>query len=187
MSTLVCSPPTPLLLRPRLRFPSPPAYHGADAFLSRPGVRPQTPGASEAWDRVLRHPGPPRGQTGASQVTGPSSSRVPRSATPPRGASPRPVAVTLPAAFRVGDPLGFPGRTISGLYPRGPRVRLPTHQPPRCRDGCKAGYRPAGLSFGRAGFAPAGRQTEFHEVIASLLPDQHSLVASTKWFFRLIV
>jgi hypothetical protein len=94
------------------------------------------------------------------------------------------LTVTSPAAFRVGDPLGFPGRTISGLHSHGPRVRLPTHQPARRHVGCKAGYRPAGLGFGRAGFAPAGRQTEFRESPhCSLLSDQHCLAATTKWFF----
>jgi hypothetical protein len=35
-----------------------------------------------------------------------------------------------------------------------------------------------GLTLGRAGFAPAGRYTKFHEVIASSLPfDRHCLVA----------
>jgi hypothetical protein len=35
-----------------------------------------------------------------------------------------------------------------------------------------------GLTLGRAGFAPAGRQTKFHEVIASSFPfDPHCLVA----------
>ena len=35
-----------------------------------------------------------------------------------------------------------------------------------------------GLTLGRAGFAPAGRQTKFHEGIVSSLPfDQHCLVA----------
>src|SRR2546421_11955930 len=90
------------------------------------------------------------------------------------------LTVTPPAAFRVGDPLGFPGRTISGLHTRGSLVRLPTHQSSHCWLACKADYRPAGLGFGRAGFAPAGRRTEFHEVITSLLPDQHCLVATTK-------
>ena len=180
MSTLVCSPPTPPLLRPRLRFPSPPAYHGANAS-SEPASRASADArrAGGVWDRGLRKPRMARGQTGASQVTGPSSSSAPRSSTPPREAPPRPLTVTPPAAFRVGDPLGFPGRTISGLHTRGSLARLPTHQPSHCWLDCKADYRPAGLGFGRAGFAPAGRQTEFHEVIASLLPDQHGLVAST--------
>jgi hypothetical protein len=35
-----------------------------------------------------------------------------------------------------------------------------------------------GLTLGRTGFAPAGRQTKFHEGIVSSLPfDQHCLVA----------
>ena len=125
--------------------------------LSRPDVRPCTPGASEALARVPRRPARTRGPAGASQVTGLPSSSVPWSSTPPREAPPRPLTVTPPTAFRVGDPLGFPVGTISGLHSHGPRARLPTHQPPRCRDGCKAGYRPAGLGFGRAGFAPAGQ------------------------------
>src|SRR4051812_2251889 len=189
MSTLVCSPPTPPLPRPRLRFPSPPAYHGANAY-PVPAARAFADArrAGGVWGRGLREPRMARGQTGASQVTGPSSSSAPRSSPPPRETPPRPLTVTPPTAFRVGDPLGFPVGTISGLHSHGPRARLPTHQPPRCRDGCKAGYRPAGLSFGRAGFAPAGQQTEFRELNAcSLLSDQHSLVASTKWFFTLIV
>ena len=49
-----------------------------------------------------------------------------------------------------------------------------------------------GLTLGRAGFAPAGRQTKFHEVIASSFPfDPHCLVAlfflySTPWAEMLI-
>src|SRR5947209_4651478 len=187
MSTLVCSPPTPPLLRPRLRFPSPPAYHGANAS-SEPASRASADArrAGGVRGRGLRRPRTARGQTGASQVTGPPSSSAPRSSTPPRGAPPRPLAVTPPAAFRVGDPLGFPGRTISGLHTRGSLVRLPTHQSSHCWPDCKADYRPAGLGFGRAGFAPAGRRTEFHEGIASLLPDQHCLAATTKREFAAI-
>ena len=168
----------------RSGFPLPSAYHGANAC-SEPAPRAFADArrAGGVWGRGLRKPRMARGQTGASQVTGPSSSSAPRSSTPPREAPPRPVAVTPPAAFRVGDPLGFPGRTISGLHTRGSLVRLPTHQPSHCWLDCKADYRPAGLGFGRAGFAPAGRQTEFHEVIAPLLPDQHCLVASTKRVF----
>jgi hypothetical protein len=75
--------------------------------------------------------------------------------------------VAPPAAFRGSHPLGFPGRmTISGLRSHGPRARLPTHQPGRCRPDCKADCRPAGLSGGRAGLAPAGQCTEFPEVTA---------------------
>jgi hypothetical protein len=119
MSTLVCSPPTPPLRRPRLRFPSPPAYHGASAS-SEPAARAFADAwrAGGVWGRGLRKPRRARGQTGASQVTGPSSSSVPRSSTPPREAPPRPMPVTPPAAFRVGDPLGFPGKySFRGCIP----------------------------------------------------------------------
>ena len=105
---------------------------------------------------------------------------VPWSATPPREIPPRPLAVVSPAAFSVVDRLGFPGSNcFSGLNSHGPHARPPTHQP-RCRHpDCKAGYRPAGLGFSRAGLAPAGRQTEFPKSPHhSLLSDQHCLVAS---------
>ena len=59
---------------------------------------------------------------------------------------------------------------VSRLHSRGPIVRLPTHRrgdyPPRR----KAGFRPAGLRFGRTGFAPSGRQTEFPESRTFFLP-----------------
>jgi len=70
----------------------------------------------------------------------------------------------LPSGFLT--PWASRKRFISGLYSRGPHARLPTHQPSRYRGGCKADYRPAGLSFSRAGFAPAGQLIEFREVTA---------------------
>ena len=157
----------PCCVSQRSGFPLSSAYHGANAY-SEPARRAfaNARRVGGVWVRGLRQPRKNRGQSGVSQVTGSSSSNVPRSSTPPRKTPPRPVAVTSSAAFRVGDPLGFPGRTISGLHPRGPLVRLPTHQSNHYWRDCKAGYRPAGLGFSRAGFAPAGRQTEFHEIIA---------------------
>src|SRR5215510_8532035 len=123
-----------------------------------------------------------RGEARASQVTGPSSSYVPWSNTPPETppSSPRrhickgvlwPSGKTGPSAsgktisfgaacpmahmfarLRIADP-------ISGIV-----ARLTTGS--------------GGLTLGRAGFAPAGRQTKFHEVIASSFPfDPHCLVA----------
>ena len=150
----------------RSGFPSSSAYHGTHAC-----CEPARRACADAWrvggiwSGASANPACDRGQTGASQVTGPSSSNVPRSSTPPRKTPPRPLTVTSSAAFRVGDPLGFPGRTISGLHSRGPFVRLPTHQSNHYGPDCKADYRPAGLGFSRTGFAPAGRQTEFHEII----------------------
>ena len=64
--------------------------------------------------------GPPqpqfsRGPSGASQVTGPSSSHAPRLQTPPGGGPPHPLPVETPAAFRVPDPLGSRDSTFSRL------------------------------------------------------------------------
>ena len=106
--------------------------------------------------------------------------RPPRRSTPP----PRPLygerrcclqGQSTPWASREGQ--------VSGPHPHGPLVRLPTHRRRHCWDRRKAGYRPAGLSFGRAGFAPAGRQTEFHEVIASSLPFGPALPGRTELGF----
>ena len=114
-SPLVCGPPTPLRHPPRLWFPSPRAYPESNAFLDRPGVRSRTHGAPEAWHWVLRSPSLSRGPSGASQVTGPSSSHAPRLQTPPGGGPPHPLPVETPAAFRVPDPLGSRDSTFSRL------------------------------------------------------------------------
>lgn len=58
----------------------------------------------------------------------------------------------------------------------GSHVRAPTHRPRRHRRERKAHYRPGGLPD-RTGFAPAGRRTKFHEVIACL----HSSPTSLAW------
>ena len=98
-----------------------------------------------------------RGESRASQVTGPSSSHVPWPSTSPAGPSPRPLAVTSLLPSGPPRPWAEPEFPFRWLAHHGPRVRLPTHQRSRYRERCKADYRPAGLSFGRAGFAPAGR------------------------------
>ena len=51
----------------------------------------------------------------------------------------------------------MPELSLSLAAYHGPHVRLTTHQRRRYRRRCKSGYQPAGLSFGWAGFAPAGR------------------------------
>ena len=88
----------------------------------------------------------------------------------------------------------------------GPKLMIPidTHfrGSRRCRTRCKARCRPAGLSSGRAGFAPAGQRTESHELIAITqsfrtgiarshskrlrpgfcVPLEHSLLRRRAWF-----
>jgi hypothetical protein len=71
---------------------------------------------------------------------------------------------------------GHPGsQCFRGRLPHGSTACLPTHQPGCCHPDCKADYRPAGLGFGRAGLAPAGRLTEFAEVTARLPPSGPAL------------
>jgi hypothetical protein len=108
-------------------------------------------------------PGPPRF---LGRPLTPCHGRPPRRVHDPLAH--RLVVVMLPS----GIPRPWaPGMVcVSRLHSRGPIVRLPTHR----RDGCpsrrKAGFRPAGLRFGRTGFAPAGRQTEFPEGRTSFFP-----------------
>ncbi len=93
-------------------------------------------------------------KTRASQVPGPSSSCVPWSKTPPGADAPRPSPGATAVAFRQIEILDT--RNDSTFRGQTPTARLATG--------------PGGLTLGRAGFAPAGRQTKFHGGIASSLP-----------------
>jgi hypothetical protein len=131
---------------------------------------------------ALRKTGMCRGEARASQVTGPSSSYVPWSNTPPETppSSPRrhvckgvllPSGKTGPSAS--GKTIGFGAACpMAHMFAR---LRIADHISgivARLTTGS------GGLTLGRAGFAPAGRQTKFHEVIASSFPfDPHCLVA----------
>ena len=99
----------------RSGFPSPSAYHGANAC-SEPAPRASADArrAGGVWGRGLRQPRSCRGQTGASQVTGPSSSSVPRSSTPPRETPPRPYSGDAPCCLQGWRPPGLPGRNHFG-------------------------------------------------------------------------
>lgn len=55
-------------------------------------------------------------------------------------------------------------------HSHGPVARLPTHQPWRCRRGCKAGCRPAGLRSGRTGLSPAGQLFRISRSYRNLAP-----------------
>ena len=125
----------------------------------------------------LRYPVFPTGQSGVSQVTGPSSSAVPQSTTPP---VPLRLAFSASgsAAFRVGDPLSIRNEGFEAAFLR------PTRSPdyastapsrvqlqvwlPACR-----------LRFGWVGLAPTGRLLRVSVYIPDLLSDRHCLVAST--------
>jgi hypothetical protein len=101
--------------------------------------------------------------------------------------------VVHPAGCLDISPMATPWLLLSGvLNPSAPgtiafRDRIPAARTfARLRIGdvsfahvaARLRYRPAGLGFGRAGFAPAGRLTVFHEVIVTSFPtDQPFLVA----------
>jgi hypothetical protein len=90
-SALVCSPPTPLRHRPRLRLSLAVGLPRRERF-SEPAVRAfadaRRVGGLGGW--VLRCPSWIRGPSGASQVTGSSSSHAPRPNTPPGGGATSP-------------------------------------------------------------------------------------------------
>jgi hypothetical protein len=130
--------------------------------------------------RVLRGPAGSRGPSGISQVTGPSVAAAPWSSTPPGASPPSPITGGDSCCLQEGQPPGHPeDASFRGRFPHGSAACLPTHQPGCCHPDCKAGYRPAGLGFGRTGLSPAGRQTKFAEVTARLPPSGPALPGRT--------
>lgn len=67
------------------------------------------------------------------------------------------------AAFQRHEALGTGMSVISRLHSHGPHLRVPTYRRRGCPRRRKAHYRPAGLGFGRTGFAPAGRELRILE------------------------
>jgi len=158
VSTLICGPPTSH--HPSASAPFPVAFglpRPHLLFLSGLRVQMKHSTPPEAGHRPSASPDFHRGGGGISRVTGPSSSCAPWSNTPPDALRPRPFAA--PALSPSGGqwPWASGIRDISWLHPHGSHARAPTLRPCRCRHRRKARYRPAGLGFGRAGFAPAGR------------------------------
>jgi hypothetical protein len=92
-----------------------------------------------------------------------------------RSDSPSCVALVPPSAALTA---WAPGNGYFGAECSGPHACLPTHRLRCCCHRRKAGYRPAGLRFGRVGFAPTGRRSGFQGLIVSPFPPgQHCLVA----------
>ena len=148
-------------------------------FLGRLRVHPSTRSALESGHRVPIAPVFARRETRGSLVPGPSSSPVPCSTTPPVVANPRPSRVRhrgLQAYQHPRQPECFAFR---GCYPSAAHalayLRIAVGLPYRR----KARYRLVRLHPGRAGFAPAGRQTEFHRFIASPTPFRPALPGRT--------
>ncbi len=139
-------------------------------------MRSLTCGASETCGPGSPSPRFPQGPSGTSQVTGPSVAAAPWSSTPPSASSPSPNTGDDNCCLQGWQTPGHPeAQSFRGRIPHGSTARLPTHQPGSCLPDCKADCRPAGLGFGRAGLAPAGRHTEFAEVTARLPPSGPAL------------
>ena len=166
-SSLLCSPPTPLLPRPWLWIPSPQSTQEGERFFDLPPACVR----KRRGRRRLYGSGPPR-----TPISLPGTARgLPgywivlfrRAAVshPASGEATSPTDGDLPFRLQSWQTPGLPGKTHFGAVSRGSPVRLPTHQPNHYWNSCKASYRPAGLGFNRAGFAPAGRQTEFREIV----------------------
>ena len=120
----------------------------------RPSGRLQ-PTARRRGSPVLRRPDLPTGQSGVSQVTGPSSSAVPQSSTPP---VPLRLAISASgsAAFRVGEPLSIRNEGFEAAFLR------PTRSPDYAstapsRIQLQVWLPVCWLHFDWVGLAPTGR------------------------------
>lgn len=158
----------PGLLRAGLRFPSPSPYRcpAACSWPSRPCDRygrTLESGLRVSMAPVLRRRRG-RGLPGYRAVLRPRAEVIhpagcvvaitlSKTLTPP---------TLLPSSLRAPWTLRL--CTVSRPLSLGPLARAPTLRLLRCRTRRKAHFRPAGLSFGRAGFAPAGRRTGFHAI-----------------------
>jgi len=110
-------------------------------------------------------------KTRASQVPGPSSSCVPWSKTPPGADAPRPSPGATAVAFRQIEILDTRNdSTFRGQTPTAHLLACLRIAARVTANGARLATGPGGLTLGRAGFAPAGRQTKFHGGIASSLP-----------------
>ena len=120
-------------------------------------------------------------KTRASQVPGPSSSCVPWSKTPPGAFLPSPDRGEAAVAFRSNNALGTRKEIVfEAIHPRPTRSRAyasPVALPP---PGARLATGSGGLTPGRTGFAPVGRLTKFHEVIACFTPLRPALPGRTE-------
>jgi hypothetical protein len=131
------------------------------------------------WSPALHLTGSFRGASGISQVTGPSSSHVPWSCTPPGAVASCPSLLATAVAFRHRGTLG--SRDYVLFEAAFPTAHVLAHL--RIADVVTAivarlRYRPAGLSFDRTGFAPAGWLLQFSSRLRRLLSHWTSLAWS---------
>ena len=161
-SSLLLGPPTSWL--PSASAPVPLAFGLPLELVLVLGRDTQAPASALPLEIGYRLSVPPdlfhRGIARISQFTGSSLPCVPRSTTPPGvpAARPLPPLALLPSS--VWGP-SAPGIFSFRSRLRGPHARTPTHQRSGYPVRCKACFRPAGLSSGRAGLSPAGRRFRF--------------------------
>jgi len=174
-SPLVCSPPTPLLssasapVVPRLRPTSVRTLLLCPSRGRQP-VRSRTRCASERIYRISVAPDFSEEGQGPPRLLG-------RPLRACRGRRPRRVRALLAhggesaVAFRQSNALGT--RNVIGFvaaWPTAHALACLRINAPVARIAARLATGPGGLTPDRAGFAPAGQQTGFHEVIASLIP-----------------
>jgi hypothetical protein len=171
-SSLVCSPPTPCLLRPRLRFPLPRAYlaAGASSVPFRPTTRaPATCRASETGHRLSVTPGYVEERRGPPRLRGrplrTCHGRTPRRIPPP----PRPEMLAGDGCCLQGKQApGHPGR----LEVSGPHAPWPTRSPAYASPGSflapSQGWLPA-----RAGSPLAGQDSHLLDDTQSFMKASH--------------
>lgn len=155
-----------------------------ELVLGRPRVPLPTRGASETDHRLSATPGSFEERRGPPGLLG-------RPLRARRGRTPRRIRPFLAPTPLRGDPQRGRRRLQGKQNPRHPerhnfRGRNPTAHTLAClrfvdlvaETGARLTTGSGGLTPGRAGFTPAGRQTKFHEVIAPPFPfDQQGLVA----------
>ena len=158
----------PRLRRPWLRFPLHTAYLDAGAC-SWPAA-PAPADARHVGDGLpaLRITGCCRGEARASQVPGPSSSCVPWSNTPPDTILSSPANGEAVVAFRSNRTLGIRDDIdFEAANPTAHTLACLRFASLVAETVTRLATGSGGLTLGRTGFAPAGRPTKFHGVIAT--------------------
>ena len=171
-SPLVCSPPTS---PPPSAAASVPLADGLprcrSLFFAVPRMPLRTRSASETGHRLSARPVSFRGEARTSQVPGPSSSCAPWSNTPPDTILPCPNPSSRRSTERPSSPPGHPEwHSFRGRIPTAHTLACLRFAGPVAETVARLATGSGGLTPRRAGFAPAGRQTKFHEVIASSIP-----------------
>lgn len=120
-----------------------------------------------------------RGRARLSQVTGSSSCRVPWSMTPLSALPSRQRTTVALLPSGLGESLGAQERRFGAVLTRPVPSRTYASPDDIAAPWRKARYRPAGLGFGRTGFAPVGRHSEFHESPHVFIPFRPALPGRT--------